>query len=39
MRDFVAVILMLGLFFLGLWIVYVIGESDLPLWVKLWLLR
>lgn len=23
----------------GLWLAYVIGESDLPFWVKLWLLR
>ena len=23
---------------LGIWLVYAIGESDLPFWVKLWLL-
>jgi len=23
----------------GIWLAYVIGESDLPFWVKLWLLK
>lgn len=27
------------LFAFGMWIAYVIGESGLPFWVKLWLLR
>ena len=22
----------------GIWLAYIIGESDLPFWVKLWLL-
>ena len=22
----------------GIWLIYIIGESDLPFWVKLWLL-
>ena len=32
-------ILMVGLIFLGISLAWLVGESDLPFWVKLWILK